>query len=158
MSIAVNIIAHALIREAISSASGRVRSNWRVRAEEEVVEYYMTFVVGPIKDKDEQTWILYNKIAPVITKMTDNQLGKLLKLRDKNNKLVVKNKPIKLAPVTNDDLVKFHHEYRAFLQEEKKRMADEARVRAAAAKRTSERRKYILENGESDAELAAKFF
>lgn len=165
MSVIGSVVSHAVIRSASDAFWSSQYQKWRPKAESEAVEYYMSFVVGSIVDENEREFIKNQIIIPKIQKMTENQLGKVLKIRDKNNKLIKKNKPIKVVLINDDDLRNYHSEYLSFKKRKmleiamiKKQQKEEAEIRTKNARNAVARKRYIAENGESDAEIAAKFF
>lgn len=88
------LIAKLLI---INAASAHIQNNnirWRESATNAVEQYYMSYF-GEIFLQDERNWILNEKIKPLVSKMSDKQLGKILSIKDKNNKRVKRNKPVK---------------------------------------------------------------
>lgn len=77
---------------------------------EMVEQYYMTFF-GEIFLADERNWILENKIRPLVSKMSNEELINVLKTRDKNNKLIKRNKPVEEVLVDEETIKKYHLEY-----------------------------------------------
>ena len=165
MSITGSVITHSALGAASDAFWENEYRKWRPKAEAEVIEYCMLYVERHIADKDEREWIRNNELVPEVQKMTENELGKILKMRDKNKKLIKKNKPIKYVPIPDDEVRAAHLKYLSFKKRKatefemgRKRREAEAKAQTIQARKAIARRKYVYENGESDEEIAAKFF
>lgn len=158
------LIAKLLI---INAASAHIQNNnirWRESATNAVEQYYMSYF-GEIFLQDERNWILNEKIKPLVSKMSDKQLGKILSIKDKNNKRVKRNKPVKTILVKKETIEQYNLEYQDHLREEKikkenaiKRQRQEYEARIQRAKTKEMYDKYVYENGESDVDLIKKLF
>lgn len=160
----LTIAVKVLINGAIQSHSQKKAEEARKTVIPYVEEYYMTFF-GAIPLKEEREWILQNKIRPIINTMDNKGLARVLKTKEKNDKLIKKNKPIKDEIIKRETVLQYHQEYIRFKKEQQrqdemsrmKREKDEENKKQAE-KITAVRKKYIYENGENDAELARKLF
>ena len=88
------LIAKLLLVSAANAYGQKKAQEAMPQITEMVEQYYMTFF-GEIFLSDERNWILNQKIKPIVARMNGRELADILKIMDKNNKLVAKNKPIK---------------------------------------------------------------
>lgn len=152
-----NIIAHLLLNEAIGAYSRKNAQKQMLEITKEVERYYMTFF-GEIFLIDERNWILDNKIRPIISKMSGKELADIIKLRDKNNKLVKRGKPVRDILVDKATVERYHLEYHNFKREEARRRYEAAEKKRRDAENEKRYKDYVSEFGESEAEIAKKFF
>lgn len=133
--------------------------------EPKVIEYYMSFFAGKIIPSNERQWILEYKITPLVKKLSNKEVDKLLDLRYKNERLIAKKKPVNKVPVDDMMIEKYHSE---FLEFKKQQVAQQAKAKEQARK-TAEKhqheerlrqmhQRYVYENGESDNDIIEKFF
>lgn len=122
------LIAKLLLVNAANAYSQKKAQEAMPQITEMVEQYYMTFF-GEIFLSDERNWILNQKIKPIVARMNGRELADILKIMDKNNKLVAKNKPIKKELVDRKTIQDYHLEYqrvKAKEEEEKRRASARA--------------------------------
>ncbi len=104
------LIAKLLLVEAVNTHNQKKAQETTSQIAKMVEQYYMTFF-GEIFLADERNWILENKIRPLVSKMSNEELINVLKIRDKNNKLIKRNKPVEEVLVDEETIKKYHLEY-----------------------------------------------
>lgn len=122
------LIAKLLLVSAANAYGQKKAQEAMPQITEMVEQYYMTFF-GEIFLSDERNWILNQKIKPIVARMNGKELADILKIMDKNNKLVAKNKPIKKELVDRKTIQEYHLEYqrvKAKEEEEKRRASARA--------------------------------
>ena len=152
-----NIIAHLLLNEAVNAYSRKKMQKRMAQMTTEVEQYYMTFF-GEIFLTDERNWILNNKIKPMFSKMDDKALADIIKKQKKNNKLIKQDRPIKYILVDKETIAEYHLEYHNLKQEEERQRRDAIERRKREIENEKLHKEYIFEFGESNAEIARKFF
>lgn len=104
------LIAKIILAEAIGAHNQKKAQEAMPQIVEMVEQYFMTFF-GEIFLADERNWILENKIRPLVSKMSQKELIEVLSIRDKNNKLIKRNKPVKEIIIDRETIKKYHLEY-----------------------------------------------
>lgn len=152
-----NIIAHLLLNEAVNAYSRKKMQKRMAQMTAEVEQYYMTFF-GEIFLIDEREWILNNKIKPLVSRMSSKELSNVIKIREKNNKLIKQRKPIKKILVSKPTINQYHLEYQNIKREEKRQKEEYAEKKKRDAENEKRYKNYVSEFGESEAEIARKLF
>ena len=104
------LVAKLLLAEAVNSHNQKKAQEVASQIPAMVEQYYMTFF-GEIFLADERNWILNQKIKPIVSKMSNKELIDILKIRDENNKLIKRKKPIKTVLIDKETVQKYHLEY-----------------------------------------------
>lgn len=152
-----HIIVRLLFWEMLSAYSKNRERKRKIMLSKEVEEYYMTFF-NMIASLEERIWILENKIRPIIANMNNSELYGIIKIRNKNKKLIDSGKPIKDVLVRKDTILRYHLEYKNIMQVKMKQKVAEEERRRKAAEDTLKYKKYIYEFGESETEIIKRFF
>lgn len=146
------LIAKLLLVEAVNTHNQKKAQETTSQIAKMVEQYYMTFF-GEIFLTDERNWILENKIRPLVSKMSNEELINVLKIRDKNNKLIKRNKPVEEVLVDEETIKKYHLEYhnekkkKEFEKEQAYLKANE-RARAEEMMKVEKEKKIVREKAE----------
>ena len=90
--------------------------------------------------------------------MSNKELSNVIKIREKNNKLIKQRKPIKKILVSKPTISQYHLEYQNIKREEKRQKEEYAEKKKRDAENEKRYKNYVSEFGESEAEIARKFF
>ncbi len=151
------IIARLLLGEILNVYFKNRECKRKIMFSKEVEDYYMSFF-NMITSLEERMWILENKIRPIIANMSSSELYSIIKIRNKNNKLIDLGKPIKDVLVRKDTILQYHLEYKNIMQVKMKKKAEEEKRRRKVAEDAFKYKKYIYEFGESESEIIKRFF
>ena len=161
----LGLITKLLFAGAVSQYGQKQADKALIAIQDSVKDYLMAYYRGPIVDLLEQEWIMTYKIEPKVKQMSPKELDAIVKRQKKNEALIKKGKPAKYTLVSNEIIRKHHIEYLEYKQkmaraaEEQERMKKQAEIMRVHDLRMRQMREAsILVNGESDSEIANKFF